>query len=336
MQGASRTPDVDDISTSVRSANLRDAEHQPQGGPNEHKRGGLEPAAIDPGADRQLKAKHRALWASGDYPAVSAELIPTLGPELVRASGVRAGDRVLDVAAGSGNAAIAAAAAGAIVTASDLTPELFARSAHRRGTWGRGGMGGGRRGGVVVCGQRFRRRDVVRGSDVRAAPPGHRRRVTPSVPARGTIEMINWTPQGFIGGLFATTQPYAPPAPPGANRRRCGATRVMSGNCWGRGSLGCKCGERRSSWTTAPTRRNPANIGSETTGRRSRSDRFNEDRPERVDDLDRDLLSLLTTWSSRRRGRPHRVRCRVPTDHRDQAMKSVSSRLSSRTRLPCK
>ena len=120
---------------------------------------GFEPAAIDPGADRQLKAKHRALWASGDYPAVSAELIPTLGPELVRASGVRAGDRVLDVAAGSGNAAIAAA--GAIVTASDLTPELFARSAHRRGTWGRGGMGGGRRGGVAVCGQRFRRRDVA-------------------------------------------------------------------------------------------------------------------------------------------------------------------------------
>jgi hypothetical protein len=178
---------------------------------------GFEPAAIDPGADRQLKAKHRALWASGDYPAVSAELIPTLGPELVRASGVRAGDRVLDVAAGSGNAAIAAAAAGAIVTASDLTPELFARSAHRRGTWGRGGMGGGRRGGVVVCGQRFRRRDVVRGSDVRAAPPGHRRRVTPSVPARGTIGMINWTPEGFIGKLFATMQPYAPPAPPGAN-----------------------------------------------------------------------------------------------------------------------
>ncbi len=36
--------------------------------------------------DRELKAKHRALWASGDYPAVAAELIPSLGPELVRAS----------------------------------------------------------------------------------------------------------------------------------------------------------------------------------------------------------------------------------------------------------
>ena len=76
-------------------------------------------------SDRELKAKHRALWASGDYAAVAAELIPELGPELVRASGLRAGDRVLDVAAGSGNAAIPAAAAGGIVTASDLTPELF-------------------------------------------------------------------------------------------------------------------------------------------------------------------------------------------------------------------
>jgi DNA-binding SARP family transcriptional activator len=75
--------------------------------------------------DRELKAKHRALWASGDYPAVAAELIAELGPELVRACGIRAGDQVLDVAAGSGNAAIPAAAEGAIVTASDLTPELF-------------------------------------------------------------------------------------------------------------------------------------------------------------------------------------------------------------------
>ena len=46
-------------------------------------------------ADQQLKAKHRAMWASGDYPAVAAELIPDLGPELVEASGIRAGHRVL-------------------------------------------------------------------------------------------------------------------------------------------------------------------------------------------------------------------------------------------------
>src|SRR5687767_13332220 len=80
---------------------------------------------VEPDFDRELKAKHRALWASGDYAAVAAELIPELGPELVRAVGVGPGDRILDVAAGSGNASIPAAAAGGLVTASDLTPELF-------------------------------------------------------------------------------------------------------------------------------------------------------------------------------------------------------------------
>jgi SAM-dependent methyltransferase len=60
-----------------------------------------------------------------DYPTVAAELIPTLGAAVVAAADIRAGQRVLDVVAGSGNAAIPAAARGAIVTASDLTPELF-------------------------------------------------------------------------------------------------------------------------------------------------------------------------------------------------------------------
>ncbi len=67
-----------------------------------------------------LKARHRKMWASGDYPAVARELIPRLGERVVAAAGVRAGDRVLDVGAGSGNAAIPAAALGASVVASDL------------------------------------------------------------------------------------------------------------------------------------------------------------------------------------------------------------------------
>ena len=78
-------------------------------------------------ADRALKAKHRAMWALGDYPAVVDDLVGVLGPILVEAAGVRAGDRVLDVGAGSGSAAIPAALAGPQVIASDLTPELFER-----------------------------------------------------------------------------------------------------------------------------------------------------------------------------------------------------------------
>ena len=82
-------------------------------------------STLDPETDRPLKARHRAMWASGDYPLVARTVIPDLGAVLVEASGVRAGQTVLDVAAGSGNAAIPAAATGARVVASDLTPELF-------------------------------------------------------------------------------------------------------------------------------------------------------------------------------------------------------------------
>jgi len=76
-------------------------------------------------ADRALKDRHRAMWALGNYPAPAHDLISELGPTLVTACRVRSGDRVLDVAAGSGNAAIPVALAGAGVVASDLTPELF-------------------------------------------------------------------------------------------------------------------------------------------------------------------------------------------------------------------
>ena len=79
--------------------------------------------------DRTLKARHRAMWALGDYPAVATEVIAALGPALVEAVAVTAGERLLDVAAGSGNVALPAARVGALVTASDLTPELLTTGA---------------------------------------------------------------------------------------------------------------------------------------------------------------------------------------------------------------
>lgn len=53
--------------------------------------------------DRELKAKHRAVWALGDYPAVAADIIPELGPAVVTATGIGVSDVVLDVAAGPGS-----------------------------------------------------------------------------------------------------------------------------------------------------------------------------------------------------------------------------------------
>jgi ubiquinone/menaquinone biosynthesis C-methylase UbiE len=85
------------------------------------------------------------MWALGDYPAVAAEISPDLGPILVEACGVRRGDRVLDVAAGSGNTAIPAALAGASMVASDLhlgTAQVRAATGH--GARPRGEVAAGR------------------------------------------------------------------------------------------------------------------------------------------------------------------------------------------------
>lgn len=169
-------------------------------------------------ADRALKTKHRALWASGDYVAVATELIPTLGPELVRACRVTAGDRVLDVAAGAGNAAIPAAQTGASVTAADLTPELFeAGRAHaaERGVeleWVEADAEA-----MPFADNAF---DIVMSCVGVMFAPHHQAAADELVRVcrpGGTIGLINWTPTGFIGQLFATMKPYAPPPPPGAS-----------------------------------------------------------------------------------------------------------------------
>ena len=76
-------------------------------------------------APSDLKARHRAMWGLGDYARVADEVIPELGRVLVEACRIGPGDRVLDIAAGTGNAAVPAALAGAHVTASDLSPELL-------------------------------------------------------------------------------------------------------------------------------------------------------------------------------------------------------------------
>ncbi|MEV6406661.1 class I SAM-dependent methyltransferase [Streptomyces bobili] len=168
-------------------------------------------------ADRALKAKHRAMWAQGDYPSVASEVIPELGAVLVEACDVRPGQRVLDVGAGSGNAAIPAALAGADVVASDLTPELFEagrRVAAEQGaqlTWQEADaealpFGDAKFDTVLSCvGVMFApHHRQAAGEMVRVCRPG------------GTIGLLSWTPQGFIGRMFAAMKPYAPPPPPGA------------------------------------------------------------------------------------------------------------------------
>ena len=64
-------------------------------------------------SDSELKARHRAMWASGDYASMVETFLLPLGPRLVEACDIGPGMRVLDVAAGTGNASLPAAQRGA-------------------------------------------------------------------------------------------------------------------------------------------------------------------------------------------------------------------------------
>ncbi|MBZ2196021.1 class I SAM-dependent methyltransferase [Occultella gossypii] len=175
-----------------------------------------QPITTDP-VDRELKAKHRTMWGLGAYDRVAAEIIPSLGPVLVEAAGITPGQRVLDVAAGTGNAAIPAARAGAHVVASDLTPallEIGERTVAGTGLhldWQEADaealpFDDGAFDVVVSCvGVMFAPHHQEAADElVRVTRPG------------GTIGLLSWTPEGFIGQMFATMKPFAPPPPPGA------------------------------------------------------------------------------------------------------------------------
>jgi SAM-dependent methyltransferase len=167
--------------------------------------------------DGQVAAKHRAMWASGDYPKLARDLVAPLGPVLVEATGTGSGDRVLDVAAGTGNAAIPAALAGASVVASDLTPELLehgralAAEVGAELEWREANAHA-----LPFADNEF---DVVMSCIGVMFAPFHQRAADELVRVcrrDGRIGLINWTPEGHIGQLFATMKPYAPAPPPGA------------------------------------------------------------------------------------------------------------------------
>jgi SAM-dependent methyltransferase len=157
------------------------------------------------------------MWASGDYPSMVETFLLPLGPRLVEACGIGSGMNVLDVASGTGNAAVPAAQAGADVTASDLTPELLQAGRHRAEAEGQ----------VLEWVEADAEHlpfedasfDVVISSIGAMFAPHHQDVADELVRVcrpGGTIGLLSWTPEGMIGALFRTMGPFAPPPPPGA------------------------------------------------------------------------------------------------------------------------
>jgi SAM-dependent methyltransferase len=164
--------------------------------------------------DAELKTRHRAMWASGDYPRMVETFLLPLGPRLVDACGIGSDDRVLDVAAGAGNASIPAAMRGAHVVASDLTSELLEAGRRRADgleiEW------------VTADAERLpfasESFDVVMSSIGVMFAPHHEAAADELVRVcrpGGTIGLLSWTPEGMLGALFRTMKPFAAPPPPG-------------------------------------------------------------------------------------------------------------------------
>jgi ubiquinone/menaquinone biosynthesis C-methylase UbiE len=158
-----------------------------------------------------IKIKQQATWASGDF-AVIGTTLQIVGESLAEAVDVCAGERVLDIAAGNGNATLAAAHRFAHVTSTDYVPELLDKGAARAR--------------AEALDVRFQEADAealpfADGTfDVALSTfgimftPDHGKSAAEAlrvVRSGGRIGMANWTPEGFIGQLFKVIGRHLPP-----------------------------------------------------------------------------------------------------------------------------
>jgi len=160
-----------------------------------------------------VKTRQQGAWSSGDY-AVVGTTLQIVGEELCEALDIRAGQRVLDVAAGNGNASLAAARRWCDVVATDYVPALLDRARERAH--------------AERLPMEFREADaealpfanesfdaVVSTFGVMFTPDQDRAaaELVRVCTRGGKIGLANWTPEGFIGQLFKTIGKHVPPAP---------------------------------------------------------------------------------------------------------------------------
>jgi ubiquinone/menaquinone biosynthesis C-methylase UbiE len=158
-----------------------------------------------------IKQRQQATWASGDF-AVIGTTLQIVGELLAEAADIRAGERVLDVAAGNGNATLAAARRFAQVTSTDYVPALLDKGRERA-----------RAEGLTVAFQVADVEDLPFEDDSFDAvlstfgamfTPDHQRPADEMLRVLrdgGRIGLANWTPDGFIGRLFKVIGAYVPP-----------------------------------------------------------------------------------------------------------------------------
>jgi ubiquinone/menaquinone biosynthesis C-methylase UbiE len=192
---------------------------------------------------KAVKGRQQAAWSSGDY-AVVGTTLQIVGEDLCEALDLRGGEKVLDVAAGNGNAALAAARRWCEVTATDYVPALLERARERADA---------------------ERLDIeFREADAEALPfedggfdavvstfgvmftPDQERAAAEMVRVcrpGGRIGLANWTPEGFIGRVFKTIGRHFPP-PAGVKGPALWGTRARLAELFEPHATSIKCAQR--------------------------------------------------------------------------------------------
>lgn len=173
-----------------------------------------EPSTAQPdlGADfAAIKARQQGAWSSGDY-AVVGTTLQIVGEQLCEAIDIRAGQKVLDVAAGNGNVSLAAARRGCDVIATDYVPALLEKARERAAAERL----------QIDCREadaealpfKDRSFDVVVSTFGVMFTPDQQKAADELMrvcKSGGKIGLANWTPDGFIGQLFKTIGKHLPP-----------------------------------------------------------------------------------------------------------------------------
>jgi ubiquinone/menaquinone biosynthesis C-methylase UbiE len=237
-------------------------------------------------------AQARAVWRLGDYHRFAREQMWEIGPVVVAACGISAGDRILDVAAGSGNVAIRAAEAGAQVVASDITPENFEagrKEAEARGVeveW------------VEADAQALpfgdAEFDVVTSSFGAIFAPDHQKVADELLRVcrpGGTIGMTTFPPGGLAEEIFGVVAPYMPPPPPDALSPLLWGTEEHVRQLFGDGIESLQLSERTYT-ERAPSPQEYVDLYKETFGPVVSVHEALRDQPDRAARLDREFLDF--------------------------------------------